>query len=321
LRLRGLLAQLAENDREIARVFDHQRGTVTQQFTSRGLFKSTACDSALRELYRREEADRSRSREQWYSGLAPADRAALDDHWLAIAGAVLHPLFPPELPASLHGPLARLALEDAVLARRFAARRDETEKSLIERRLGNRTVVVSILRGITGAEDEARSRLEGRWFRELTLEQQAAFDSYCPEFATASPKDSVPAPPSSAPVGSQCRQGGARTPDAPPSDGLQPPRWLWLNGTRYEIGKPRSRRSWLLLAFFGDRQFATYEDLQGPLPSGPGEPAKPWSDPVGDSAIATAVNRFNNEMPSALPWKLTTAGRCVCKESRENPAV
>jgi hypothetical protein len=40
----------------------------------------------------------------------------------------------------------------------------------------NPTVVESLLGGITAAEEEARSRLIGRWFRELTPGQAAAFD-------------------------------------------------------------------------------------------------------------------------------------------------
>jgi hypothetical protein len=104
-------------------------------------------------------------------------------------------------------------------------------------------------------------------------------------------------------------------------DGPEPPRALWLNGKRYEIGKPRSKRSWRLLAFFWDRQSATFEGLQAPPDTGPGEPEKPWSEPVNDSAITSAVNRFNNEVPAALPWRLKTEGRCVCKESHENPAT
>ena len=175
VRLRGLLAQLVEKDKEITRAFVWQRGAVTQKFISRGL--STAYDTELRELYRKEEADRSSSREQWYCGLSIADKAAFDDLCLALTGAVLFPLFPPGLPACLRGPLARLASEFAALVRRADAERKEREKCLANRGQGNRTVVKPILRGITDAEEEARSRLIGRWLRELTPDQQAAFDS------------------------------------------------------------------------------------------------------------------------------------------------
>jgi len=95
-------------------------------------------------------------------------------------------------------------------------------------------------------------------------------------------------------------------------DGPEPPHWLWFNGKRHRIGTKRSRLSWLLLEYFWARDSAIYEDLQGP--------GKPWLDPVTDSAVATAVNRFNNEMPAGFPWKLITKGRHVAKESGENPA-
>jgi hypothetical protein len=176
VRVRGLLAQLAEQDREIARRFACERGALTQQFISRGLSNSTAYYSNLSGLYRTEEADRSSSREQWYCGLGLPDRAACDNHCLAIAETCLLPLFPQDFPACLRAPLARLALEYAALVRRYIARQSEMVMSLANSGLGNRTVVVSLIRGMENAEEEARSRLEGRWFRELAPEQQSAFD-------------------------------------------------------------------------------------------------------------------------------------------------
>jgi hypothetical protein len=190
VRLRGLLAQLVEKDKEITRAFVWQRGAVTQKFISRGL--STAYDSELRGLYSKQEADRSSSWEQWYCGLSMADKAAFDDLCLALAGAVLIPLFPPDLPTCLRGPLARLALEFAALVRRADAERKERGESLANRGQRNRTVVEPILRGITDAEEEAKLRLLGRWFRELTPEQGVAFDSSgpAPIMARAGPAES-----------------------------------------------------------------------------------------------------------------------------------
>jgi hypothetical protein len=102
-------------------------------------------------------------------------------------------------------------------------------------------------------------------------------------------------------------------PPVPHPDGPEPPHWLWFGNVRHRIGTGRSRLSWQLLNHFWTRDSAAYEDLQGL--------GMPWSDPVTDSAIATAVNRFNNEMPTGFPWKLTTKNRCVAKESRENPVT
>src|SRR5262249_39158252 len=154
------------------RRFEFERGALIQECISSGRSNSTCYFSNLGVLYRREEADRSVSREQWYGGLAPPDRAAIDNHCLAVAGPVLLPLLSPDFPTCLRAPLARLALEYAALVRRCAARRNEMEASLVNRGLGNRTVVESILRGLANAEEEARARLEGRWNRELTPQQQ-----------------------------------------------------------------------------------------------------------------------------------------------------
>ena len=91
-------------------------------------------------------------------------------------------------------------------------------------------------------------------------------------------------------------------------DGPEAPHWLRWNGKRIRIGIGRSQRSWGLLEYFWRRDSANYEDLCGP--------DKPWLDSVGDSAIATAVNRFNSEMPFGFPWILATKNRRVYK----NPA-
>jgi hypothetical protein len=199
----------------------------------------------------------------------------------------------------LRGPLARLALEHAAIGRRYGVAREQTQRTAVNRGL-NQTVTASLLGGLAHDEDEAKTNSMGRWLRELTPEQQLGFDQIQPG-----------RPPTTAPT-----PAATQHPDGP-----EPPRWVWINNRRYTIGKPRSRVSWRLLAFFWNRDSATYEELQGSTPSGPGEPEKPWPDPVSDSAIATAINRFNTEMPAALSWRLTTQGRCVLKKSRENPAM
>jgi hypothetical protein len=175
VRLRSRLARLVEDDRHITRSLARQRGAIVQECISSGT-NSTMRDSKLNELFRNTEAERSSLRERWYSGLSPDDRAAVDDLCLAVAGSVVRSCFPPSLPPGLHGSMARLALEYAAVVRRAATERQERERSLANRGLGNRTVVESILRGVTRIEAEATSRLIGRWFGELTPEQQAALD-------------------------------------------------------------------------------------------------------------------------------------------------
>jgi hypothetical protein len=173
VRVRGHLSQLAEKDLEITRVFAWQHGETVQKFISS---KNTGYYSMLRELYRKEETDRSKSREKWFCGLAPKDQSMFDDHCLLVAGTVLHPLFPPDAPACLRGPLARLALEYSALVRRAAFRRNETEKSLASCGQQNHTIVKSVLNALVRVHEEAKSGLVGRWFRELTPEQETAFD-------------------------------------------------------------------------------------------------------------------------------------------------
>src|SRR5205823_11160513 len=143
-----------------------RRGATTQEFITRRAYNTTAYDARVRELYRQLEADRSGLREHWCGGLSPNDKAAVDELCLAVAGPVVRPCLPPALPACLHGPLARLALEHAAIVRRAAAARQEREESLRNRGLGNRRVVESVLRGFDQDEGEATARLIGRWLRE-----------------------------------------------------------------------------------------------------------------------------------------------------------
>ncbi len=97
----------------------------------------------------------------------------------------------------------------------------------------------------------------------------------------------------------------------PRPDGPEPPRHLWWKGTRYEIGKRRSRRLWRLLSYMWDRESATFEELTGSK--------LPWEDAVQDSAYGSAVNRLNNFLPLNFPWRLAIEHRCVVKRRKELP--
>jgi hypothetical protein len=170
---------------------------------------------------------------------------------------------------------------------------------------------------LSGFVDHVRQLLE-------TLERASGGRATgAPRLEWSSPGAAAPRPAATAGAGRQRSESAAG--ETPPAtlttlpitltnhpDGPEAPHWLWLKNQRYQIGKKRSRISWVLLLYFWNRESATYEDLQGP--------GKPWPDPVTDSAVSTAANRFNTEMPSGFPWKLVTKGRCVARESRENPA-
>jgi hypothetical protein len=69
-----------------------------------------------------------------------------------------------------------LALEYAAQVRRYADHRKDVEDTLVRRGLGNRTVVEPVLEGTAKAEDDARERLEGRWYREVSPDEIAALD-------------------------------------------------------------------------------------------------------------------------------------------------
>jgi hypothetical protein len=148
--------------------------------------------------------------------------------------------------------------------------------------------------------------------------------AFQPHADSAPSQETFPASESTVPDGSgaSCPDGQEQADDdsdtdlqATPRhpDGPEAPHWLWWNDERIRIGIGRSQRSWGLLQFFWGRDSASFEDLCGP--------GKPWLDSVSDSAIATAVNRFNNDMPSRFPWMLATKNRCVYKQSRQNPAA
>ena len=96
-------------------------------------------------------------------------------------------------------------------------------------------------------------------------------------------------------------------------DGPVPPHRLRWRGELVRIGSSRAQLPWRLLNFFWERSSATFEELQGA--------GGPWPDPVRESAIASAINRFNTALPADFPWRLATKAYWVFKESRENPLV
>jgi hypothetical protein len=175
-RVRGLLAAVREKAKQLDRNLNRLRGDLTQQCISSHSFRTTYFDAKLRELYSQCEADLSASREEWFCKLSPADQKAIDNYCLEISGPTLASLFPLDLPTPLHGSLARLALQNAALERRYACQRQETVKSLAERGLRNQTIVDSLLLGLANDENEAKSRLLCQWLRELNAEQAAVFD-------------------------------------------------------------------------------------------------------------------------------------------------
>lgn len=174
-KLRGILAEFRQKHVKIIHAFAKKQGAVMQECITKGVAGSSVLDCQLRQLNRTEESRRSKLKENWYRGLSEGNKTAFDKHCLALAEPILQPFFPPELPSSLLGPLARLALEHAAIGRRFAALRTQTKKSGIER-FQNPTVTQSYLDALTYDENEAKTHLVGRWFRELSLEQAAEFD-------------------------------------------------------------------------------------------------------------------------------------------------
>jgi hypothetical protein len=69
-----------------------------------------------------------------------------------------------------------LALEHAVIARRYADARKETEASW-KNRAAIPSVVQCFLDGLTRDENYAKSNVTGRWLRELTPEQATVLDT------------------------------------------------------------------------------------------------------------------------------------------------
>jgi hypothetical protein len=95
--------------------------------------------------------------------------------------------------------------------------------------------------------------------------------------------------------------------------GPEPPYFLrWSDGEKtwkIQIGNGPGNRSWKLLEYFWTRDTASYTELQGE--------GKPWENPVTDSGISSAVNRFNNEpWPPDFPWRLRVAKGNVLKVPR-----
>jgi hypothetical protein len=104
-------------------------------------------------------------------------------------------------------------------------------------------------------------------------------------------------------TGSAC--ASAQETSTPHPDGPEAPHWMWLTGIRHRIESPQA---WKLLNFFWNRDAATFDELSGP------EPGKIWPDPVQDSALTSAANRFQNAMPSGFPFKLRVKNRTLYRE-------
>ncbi len=164
LRVRGLLAQLVEKNREVERVYVWQQGVVTQQNISRTTGNTAVLTSRLRDLYRKAETDRASAQAAWFAGLSSVDRRAIEAYCLTASDSILRPHFPSLLPASFHGPLSRLALEYAAIVRRAAS---EREKYRTSHERQNHTVVRSVMAGYRHEEEEATARVIGRWYLEL----------------------------------------------------------------------------------------------------------------------------------------------------------
>lgn len=175
VRLLGRLAQLTEDEGRITSRISQRRATLIQDCKSRG-GDLTLFDSHEAELYREEETERSQLRERWYSDLPPEQKTDFDSLCLGMAESVIRPCVPLEAPDCLWGPLARLALEHSAINWRYDARFKQKQQSLAHRRQ-NITVAATILEGLTKQKHEAGKRLIGRWFRELTPAQCAAFDA------------------------------------------------------------------------------------------------------------------------------------------------
>lgn len=175
--VRGKLGRLRVAVQKIIEKFVRARGELENTAISRGQYKSTVLNGDRRKLNLDQFEQLCAAREDWYCHLPANEKAAFDSFCLASAGSAFSGIIPKHLPVCLHGPLARLALEAADLARRFNAISIETEKSLRERELSNQTVMSGILKGVDEDKSEAISRLVERWFRELTPQQAAAFDN------------------------------------------------------------------------------------------------------------------------------------------------
>lgn len=170
IRLRGKVGQLREKLRKLTDKFVWDNGVLTQKSKSKG-GRHIGLYSDRRKLYRDEVDQLCATREEWYGSLSAEEKAGFDNYCLASAGAVLSSLIGEKLPACLHGPLARLALEAAETGQYFKRIRSETEKSLRDRNLSNPTVMPGILKRVEEDKAEAISRLIDRWFGALTSEQ------------------------------------------------------------------------------------------------------------------------------------------------------
>src|SRR5262249_33666278 len=150
---------------KIANHFTYKRGEARQKSISQGI-DSTKLDSDLFALDRKEDVSRSRAEEEWYRGLSDDIKKDFDDQCLAASRSVLPLLLSSSLSTCVHGPLARLAMEYAGVIRRYRNRRNEYQKQWA-RRSPNHTVVASFVHRLAADEKDAKSRLVGKWLREL----------------------------------------------------------------------------------------------------------------------------------------------------------
>jgi hypothetical protein len=172
--LQGRLGLVLQEDREIARAEVWREGEIHQTYIDRGLTYSSAHQSDLGEAYRRYEADRSRAWEQAFGQMSPEEKGAIDKLCLDAFRSVFTSAFPADVPLVLHGPLARLGLDRAALARRYVARRHRWENGLSNRGLATpSTKRDRVLRQIQRAKERicaggvVRERLSKVWGRAI----------------------------------------------------------------------------------------------------------------------------------------------------------
>jgi len=103
-------------------------------------------------------------REKWFKELTPKDVEEIDALYLAVAAPILSPYFPHDLPASLHGPLTRLAMECAGIARRAERERERIQTSQPRE---NRTIVNQFLAAFQREQKEVTDHVIGQWFLEV----------------------------------------------------------------------------------------------------------------------------------------------------------
>ena len=125
---------------------------------------------------RDEDVERSQIRERWFCALETCNQESFHHYCLQICGCLIDTSFPKGVEDLLRGPLARLALEAAAIERLFEERRTDLRKQCRARGIGNSSIVNSLVSRLVRHEEEAKVRLVGRWYRELTPKQSATID-------------------------------------------------------------------------------------------------------------------------------------------------